>query len=123
MKIEYLFPEVSNLYGDHLNVRYLAHCLEGSGVEAEIVRTSLKTRPLFADTQPDLIYMGPMSERAQELALDALRPYRSRLQELIDGGALFLITGNALELFGEYIECDDGRKIECLGLFPTWAKQ
>ena len=123
MKIECLFPEVSNLYGDLLNVRYLVRCCKESGVDVEVIKTSLKSEPLFASETPALIYMGPMSERAQKLALSALYPYKARLQELIENGTPFLITGNALELFGEYIETDDGSRINCLSIFPTYAKQ
>lgn len=38
MKIEVLYPEICNLYGDLFNVKYLSECLP----EAEIVYTGLK---------------------------------------------------------------------------------
>ena len=118
MKIEVLFPEVCNLYGDLQNIEYLKRSLKG----ADIIETSLKEEPYFA-THDDfsLCYMGTMTEKSQELVLDALRPYKGRIESLINAGKLFLITGNALEIFGEYIECDNGEKIPCLGIFKTHA--
>ena len=61
MKIEVLFPEICNLYGDLFNVNYLKDCLP----EAEIVNTSLSDEPLFVTEKPDLIYMGTTTERGQ----------------------------------------------------------
>lgn len=118
MKIEILFPEVANLYGDLMNIEYLKRSLG----DVEIIETSLKSEPYFVKHDDlSLIYLGTMTERSQDLCLNALKPYKDRLVELIDGGQNFLITGNALELFGEYIECDDGSKISCLGIFKTHA--
>lgn len=118
-KIEILYPEVANLYGDLMNVEYFKRCAKG---EVEIIETSLKTEPYFAKHDDvTMIYMGTMTEKSQELVLKALTPYKERIVELIDKGMVFLITGNAFEVFGEYIECDDGSKIECMGIFKTHA--
>ncbi|MGM9661758.1 MAG: hypothetical protein ACI3WR_01530 [Oscillospiraceae bacterium] len=118
MKIEILFPEVANLYGDLMNVEYLCRCCPGT----EVIRTSLKSEPTFAKQKVDLIYMGSVTEEGQALAVDALTPYREKLLALIDAGQLFLITGNALEIFGQEITADDGTALRCLGLFPTSAQ-
>lgn len=100
MVIEYLYPEIANLFGDSANFKYLKQSLP----EAEFVETALNDVPAFASREIDLIYMGPMSENHQILALDRLRPYRDKLAELIDRGVHFLMTGNSFELFGHYIE-------------------
>jgi len=118
MTVEILFPEVCSLYGDLMNIEYLVR----SCPEIQVVRTSLKETPAFV-TRDDvsLIYMGTMTERAQELVIAALLPHKGRIMQLILDGTPFLITGNALEIFGKYIECDDGSKIDCLGIFGTYA--
>ena len=122
MKIEILFPEICNLYGDLQNIEYLRRSLKENGVDVEIIDTSLKSTPYFADHDDfSLVYMGTLTERSQELAINALKPYRDRFKELIDAGKIFLFTGNALELFGEYIECDDESRIPCLDIWKTYA--
>ena len=68
MKIEVLFPEVCNLYGELGNISFL----KKSCPEIEIVETSLKDEPLFIREVPDLIYMGTMTERAQLIVLEKL---------------------------------------------------
>ena len=118
MRIEILYGEVANLYGDLMNIDYLCRCLGG----AEIIRTSLHSEPAFVNEKVDLIYMGSVTEEGQRLAVKALTPYRDKLVDLIEEGQLFLITGNALEIFGKHISRDNGEELDCLGLFPTTAK-
>lgn len=120
IKIEILFPEIANLYGDLMNIEYLKRSAGSENIE--IIETSLKDQPYFVSHDDvSLIYLGTMTEKGQELSLKALFPYKDRIEGLIDAGKPFLITGNALELFGQYIECDDGSKIDCLGIFKTHA--
>lgn len=121
--VEMLFPEVSNLYGDPFNMNFLGQCLEASGCEYSIVRDELCQKPYFADAVPDLVWMGPMTEHSQELVIEALKPYKERLLELIRSNTIFVITGNALEIFGKSIECEDGTIIPALGLFDTVARR
>ena len=62
MKIEILYPELCNLFADNANVAYLRRCLP----QAEFVETSRDAVPLFVSEQPALIYLGAMTESAQE---------------------------------------------------------
>lgn len=117
--VETLFPEIANLYGDHANIRYLKLCMP----DAQYVEDALGGEPYFAAHTPDMIYMGPMTERGQELVIERLRPYRARIEELIRENVLFLITGNAIEIFWDAIENEDGSRIEGLGLFHYTAKR
>lgn len=119
MTIEILYPEICYLYGDLMNIDYLHRCVP----DATILRTSLKSTPAFVDGNVDMIYLCSMTEQAQELVIDALRPYRDKITELIENGTVFLITGNALEVFIRDIENEDGSKIEALGLFDLTAKR
>ncbi|MGI6255503.1 MAG: hypothetical protein ACOYJZ_07690 [Acutalibacter sp.] len=119
MKIEILYPERCNLYGDLANMRYLSRCLP----DAEFTATHLPEKPLFAREKVDMIYLGPMTERAQELVLEQLLPLRDQIWKLMTGGTVFLCTGNALELFGEYIVKEDGSRLDCLEIFPTFAQR
>ncbi len=116
MTIEVLYPEVANLFGDLANVDYLAR-----SCGAQVVRTSLKEKVRFPDEDIDLVYMCGMTERSQSLVRDAFRPYVEALRERTEKGGVTLITGNALEIFGQYIENDDGSREEMLGMFPTHA--
>lgn len=119
MKIEVLFPEICNLYGDLANIKYL----ERSSSDIEVINTHLTEEPFFAKNKPDLIYMGTMTENSQELVIKKLNQYKKRIKELVDEGVHFLITGNALEIFGKSIITEDGKEIKCLNLYDTVAKR
>ena len=120
IKIEALYMEACNLYGDGFNVTYLEKSL---GDQAEFIYTSFNETPRFVTEDVDMIYMGAMPEKEQEYVIDRLRPYTDRLRELISGGRVMLFTGNAFEVFGSYIEKHDGSRIECLGIFDGYAKR
>ena len=119
MTIEVLFPEVCNLYGDLANIRYLKESYK----DFKIINTKLTDEPYFLKNKPDLIYMGTVTEHNQEIVIDTLKKYKKRIEELIKDNVHFLITGNALEVFGKEILCEDGRKIKCLGIYNTVAKR
>lgn len=119
MKIEVLFPEFANLFGDCWNHRYLKECLP----EAEFFYTSYHDQPHFLSEDVQLVYMGAMTESQQALVIEKLLPYRDGIREMIDSGVVFLMTSNAGEIFCDYIENEDGSKIDALGLVPLHAKR
>jgi len=49
MKVEYLYPELGNLYGDNGNVRYLMASLP----EAELVETHVGREPACLFRRPE----------------------------------------------------------------------
>ena len=102
MKIEILFPEVCNLYGDSGNVMLLENTLK----KASIIKTTLLDEPYFVKNDVDFIYMGPATPNNQKKVLEKLMPYKERLKELINKGVVFLFTGNALEIMGKSINGD-----------------
>ncbi len=119
LKIEILFPEFCNLYGDISNMKYLKKCLPN----ANFIETAFDEEPSFVKEKVDFIYLGPMTENMQEKVITKLKPYKERIEELIEENVIFLITGNAIEIFGKYIENEDGSKIEALGIFDIYAKR
>ena len=119
MKVEILFPEFCNLFGDMFNMKYLKMCLPN----AEFIETALDERPRFVDEDINLIYLGPMTEKTQEKVIARLGKYKDRIEELIEKDVVFLFTGNAIEVFGKYIENEDGSKIEGVGIFDVYSKR
>ncbi|MEE1242510.1 hypothetical protein [Frisingicoccus sp.] len=119
MKIEVLFPEYCNLFADSSNMKYLQQCLP----EAEFIYTDYMSEPVFVTETVNLIYMGAMTEHMQSMVIKKLMPYKERIVELIKQDVPFLITSNALEIFGRWIENEDGTKEKALGIFDFYAKR
>lgn len=119
MKIEVLFPEYCNLFGDLANMDYLRKCLP----EAEFVETPITAKPEFLSGGVDLVYMGPMTERTQERVIKKLMPFRDAINRQIESGKVFLFTGNAVEVLMEYIVDEKLGKIRGLGIFSYYAKR
>ena len=118
-KIELLFPELCNIYGESYNVEYLKR---SNPENIEVISTNHKEQPAFVTEDVDMIYLGCTTERKQETIIEILKPHKARLQELIDKGVIFLATGNAIEIFGNYIK-DEDRKIEALGMFDFYSER
>lgn len=119
MKIEVLFPELCNLFGDISNMKYLQKCLP----DAEFINTSIEDIPYFVQNDVNLIYLGPMTEKMQEKVIQKLLLYKERIQELINKDVVFLFTGNAMQVLETYIENEDGSKIQGLGIINLYSKR
>lgn len=118
MKIEILYPEIANLYGDLQNISYLASC----DSSIEIVKTFLNEKPKFISEDIALVYMGTTTESGQVLIRDALKPYIDDLIKRIQDNKALLFTGNSIEILCDYIE-ENNKKIEMLGLYPFHSKR
>ena len=121
--IEILYPEFNNLFGDRGNCEYLCKKLKLAGYEIEVTETSLYEKPAFISKDVDFLLIGPCAESAQLLQLEQMKNYKEEYKARIESEKVTLATGNAFELFGQYIEDANGNKTECLGLFGHYAKQ
>lgn len=106
------------LFADMQNAEYIKKCVP----ECEMIYTGISDKPYFAESSPDIIYMGGMSEKSQERVINALTPYKERIDELIRAGTHFLFTANSCDILGKSIT-DGENTTECLGLFDFNVKR
>ena len=119
MTVEILFQEVCGLYGDSQNPTYL----EATLPDAQFIYTKLTDTPYFVNNQPDMLYIGCMSEITQRKVIAKLLPYRERILELVDAGIPFLATGNAGEIFSKEIHyISEDIVTQGLGFFDLTVK-
>lgn len=119
MTIEILFNEVCGLYGDSQNPAYLQATLP----DATFIFTPLTDVPYFTEQDPDMIYIGSMSENTQRRVVEKLLPYKKRLEDLIDKGTVILATGNAGEIFTSRIDyITEECAVDGLGIFDLTVK-
>ena len=119
MVVEILFQEVCGLYGDSQNPTYLQATLP----DAQFIFTKLTDTPYFVENQPDLIYIGCMSESTQRKVIEKLKPFRARIEQLVDDGVPFLATGNASEIFAKEINyVTENITVDGLGFFDLTVR-
>ena len=119
MVIEILFNESCNLFGDGQNAAYLQATLP----EAQFIYTKITDIPYFVQQDPDMIYIGSMSESVQRRVIEKLMPYKERLLTLIEKGTPILATGNAGEIFCKHIQyVTEEVEIDALGIFDINVK-
>lgn len=119
MKIEILYPEICNLYGDSYNYRYLKQSLKNGN----FIETSLNDKPKFIDkkNQVNFVYIGSMTEDNQKLVISKLLPYKKEIKDYIENNNIILATGNSFEIFGNYIEKEE-EKLEALQIFDFYTE-
>lgn len=115
IKIAHLYYDIMNLYGENGNVRALKRFIERQGVSCEIDCLTLGDDIDFK--KYDIYYLGAGSEENEYMVLSELYPYRKEIKEAVDDGKTFLITGNALEIFGKKIKPRNSKEIAGLGIF------
>ncbi len=121
--IEVLYPEFNNLYGDRGNLLYLKKKLSACSCTVEVVETHLDDVPAFVRGDVDILLIGPCTERQQEWQLEKLLPYGESFARRMEEDGVTLATGNAFELFGQYIQQENGTKIQALGMFGYHAER
>jgi CobQ-like glutamine amidotransferase family enzyme len=107
-----------NLYGENGNMKMLQMRLKMGGIAAEI-----ETKMPDNLSDYDVIYIGSGTERSLYAACESLKPLAGRLAERIANGAVILLTGNSLEMFGKRIVLNNGRVLDGLGLLELETKE
>lgn len=118
--IGHLYNDLMNLYGENGNIKVLMYHLKSLKIDVELKELSLENKINFDNL--DLIYMGCGTENNRKIVLNNLMKYKNNIKKAYKDNKMFLITGNALALFGEYIEDINNEKIECLSIFNFHTK-
>lgn len=116
--IEFLYPEFANLYADSKNIEYLCKCNKS----IKVVYTNVGDEPYFLKNKVDMIYMGSMPDGKIKSCISLLSAYKGKIKELIEKNVIFLATGNALEVFSDYIN-ENNNKYDGLKIFNYYIEK
>lgn len=94
-----LYYDLMNLYGDTGNVKVLTHHLDKLKIKYNIDYLSIDDNLNFS--QYDLVLMGASTEENRDICLNHLIKYKKDIKNAIDNKTFFLITGNAISMFGK----------------------
>ncbi len=118
INILHLYYDLLNLYGENANTRCLTYNLERNNIKVNVDLKSLNDKIDFS--KYDLVYISSGDEEAIDLAREDILKYKKDLEKFIEDDKFLIITGNAIPIFGKYIETDNKKK-NALGIFNYYA--
>lgn len=104
IKIAHLYYDLMNLYGESGNIKALCCELTNQGIKYQVDKLSVGDSIDFS--KYDFIYMGSGTNNHLNFVWEDLKSYKAEIEEAVEKGKFFLLTGNALELFGQQIDGD-----------------
>lgn len=119
--IGHLYYDLMNLYGEIGNIKVLTYHLKNQGIKVNIKNLSIDDNINFDEL--DLIYIGSGTNNNQLLVLNDILKYKEDIHKYYNDNKFFLITGNAIELFGEQIIDIDNNVHDGLKLFDYYTKE
>lgn len=121
IRIAHLYYDLMNLYGDNGNIKALKYQLENQGIKVKISFVTIGDQIDFENY--DLFYIGPGTENNKSLILKDLLKYKKEIKMALEQNKFFIVTGNALDLFGKYILNEKNKKIKTLNIFDYYTKK
>lgn len=116
LKIGWLYPELMSTYGDRGNILVLKKRCEWREIQVEIVNIDQTTDDEQLKTV-DLLFGGGAQDREQSLVMESLRKKENSIRKLIEKDIPALFVCGSPQLFGNYYEPQQGKRIEGLGIF------
>ena len=114
-RVAHLYYDLMNLYGENGNIRFLKKKLDEQGIDSEIYFLSLEDKIDF--DKYDFYYIGMGSLENQEIVLNNLIKYKDKVIAAINKDKFFLVTGNAIDLFGMTLTKGSGKVLKGLEAF------
>lgn len=111
-----LYPQDMNIYGDWGNVLTLKRRLEWRGFDATILTYNV------GDALPksfDIVVAGGGQDSGQVRIHQDLLNIGPKLKEYADGGMPILVICGMYQLFGNFFETIDGKKLLGIGIFDA----
>ncbi len=99
VRIAHLYYDLMNLYGESGNILALKHHL--SKHKCNVVIDNLSIMDDINFELYDFFYIGSGNEEALCLCAKHINKYREKINKAISGGKFFLVSGNAICLFGK----------------------
>lgn len=119
IKILHLYSGVLDLYGDYKNLTVLCRRLAELGHEFEIDRPE-PFDPIDFNGY-DMVYIGHGKARNLAAIASHFVSHADAVRASVERGQVWLVTGNARELFGRGFTTVDGETIDGVGIFDYFG--
>lgn len=115
VNILHLYAEAMDLYGDYKNLSVLCQRIAESGNEYAV--TTCEIWDELDLSGYDFVYVGHGKARNLAAVSHHFVKYADAIKQSIENGQLWLVTGNARELFGRDFTTVDSQTLPGIGLF------
>mgnify|MGYP001625151966 CR=1 FL=1 len=115
IKIAHLYYDLMNLYGEHGNVLALQKHLEAHKIKPIIHYLSIEDKIDFE--KYDIFYIGSGSNPSLELVRENILKYKNDIKTALKNKKFFIVTGNAINLFGKSYNDLKENSLETLNIF------
>jgi lipid II isoglutaminyl synthase (glutamine-hydrolysing) len=120
LHINFLYPDLMNIYGDRGNIFALQRRAEWRGVTVHVHTTTLG-EPLDP-ARDDFYFFGGGQDRQQiAVAADLQGTKAAQLREAVEGGAVMLGICGGYELLQHYYRPHQGDELPGIGLFDAYS--
>jgi len=115
----HLYPDLLDLYGDRGNVLTLKARCRWRNIDLEVRQVSLGDD--LSLEEADILFLGGGSDREQNILGRDLSSKAGDLKQAVEEGLVVLAICGGYQLFGQYYETADGKKIPGLGIIDLYT--
>ena len=115
IRILHLYSDLLDLYGDYKNLTVLQRRIAETGNTSEVTEVGLDEG--IDPAGYDFVYIGHGKARNLAAAAPHFIQYGAAIRAAIENGQVWLVTGNARELFGKSFTTPTGEELPGIGLF------
>lgn len=119
ISIVWMYHNVMDLYGDQGNIKVLKKRCVDRGITL-VVRTC-GVGEVIDLREADMLFIGGGADREQGVMYDDLVSRKESIIEAISAGTMVLLICGGYQLFGQYYEDSDGKRLQGLGIFDYYT--
>lgn len=119
IKLVWMYPDIMDLYGDRGNIQVFEKRCEWRGIPLEVIKCSINDSVDLSEV--DILFMGGGADREQGVMYQDLVSRKADIMKAMDHGMLTLLICGGYQLFGEYYEDADGKRLDGLGIFSYYT--
>ena len=105
INISYLYPDLTNMYGDRGNVITLKNRLTQRGIDAKVKKYDISDKIDFENT--DILYIGASSDKDMKIVLDGLLKCKDEIETYAENGGVILAVCSGFEILSNKIQKED----------------
>lgn len=119
IKINHLYSQSMNIYGDIGNIKALVHILNLHNINFEIFSTEIGDNNI---KEADIYFLGGGQDKDQYSVFKDLLRHRSFISDEVEKDKIFLLICGGYQLFGKFFLDAEGNFIEGLDILDIQTK-